>query len=677
MTITMGLITSSKLNGMPSINKNGNIPSWMANGRKRALTVTATAALPNNGRLSQAKLQRVFITMLGVVFLLWSTLTIIMVHQGQNSVFEEETQQEILSPTFVNQINSQKILQHIARLNEERDNKANEAHVADTPQHNKPSGLFQKGKSTKPVDRTKLSSAKFDMEEVDIHEMKHPEELKKSMKKPSLSSSRILTAHLEPINMNDWETKPLPVRNTTQNKLTKIEYPRVNSCQRLPELWPIDDYPDADPFLPWIHDVFPTDDGKFIQIVAQNKRRCQTGTTPDQIDILEKMQPQLSLFQHVPIKRIRIGSSDDKEEIRYKLTSHEEADPDGVETRFICRFSDGQETLSQFNFDYEYVAKRKRMKQTFTQSGHKDTKSIHTSQLIFKCPVPENLVHTVREGISVVDDQATLYLSLIPVRTPPRYGAPDRFLPPRFQEGKPHNFTVSMEWGDSHILPRVVDSGRWENIPICLPTYKAYPTATMAPKEVETKVSIGTSIHNATRNTKKHRVVGCAWASLSYSTRGDRFNIDDGARRADEWIRFHLLTEFDHLFIYDNSHGENNLKEVTDQFPDRVTRVPWPATICNNNRSFHDSPGERSSQYAAESACRLRFGPHTDWMANIDIDEFITPVGEYSSIKPLLSKLDDEETKIISLGSWRACKFYFLLYFSSRLFLPRTHLPPC
>ena len=109
------------------------------------------------------------------------------------------------------------------------------------------------------------------------------------------------------------------------------------------------------------------------------------------------------------------------------------------------------------------------MKQTFTQSGHKDTKSIHTSQLIFKCPVPENLVHTVREGISVVDDQATLFLSLIPVRTPPRYGAPDRFLPPRFQEEKPHNFTVSMEWGDSHILPRVVDSGRWENIPICRP----------------------------------------------------------------------------------------------------------------------------------------------------------------------------------------------------------------
>jgi len=110
----------------------------------------------------------------------------------------------------------------------------------------------------------------------------------------------------------------------------------------------------------------------------------------------------------------------------------------------------------------------------------------------------------------------------------------------------------------------------------------------------------------------------------------------------------------DHIFIYDNSHGGNGLKDVTDQFPDRVTRVRWPATVCNNNRTFHDSPGERSSQYAAESSCRLRFGPHTDWMANMDIDEYITPIGEYSSIKPFLTNLDDQGTKIVSFGSWRA-----------------------
>eukprot|EP00536_Pseudo-nitzschia_multiseries_P009147 jgi/Psemu1/257885/estExt_Genewise1Plus.C_2500012 len=482
-----------------------------------------------------------------------------------------------------------------------------------------------------------------------------PEEINKAKGTSPISpNNAILKAYLEPIYLQDWETKPLPVRNITQKQLKTISYPRVNSCQRLPELWPVDDYPDADPFLPWIHDVFPTDDGKFIQFVAQNKRRCQSGTTPDQVDILEKMQPQVSLFQHVPVQRVSVKTAEGNDETRYKLTTHEEADPDGIETRFICRFSDGQETLSQFNINYDYVGVRKHHKKEHSREGHKDNKSIHTSQLIFLCPVPEKLVETVREGTSVVDDRATLFVTLVPIRTPPRYGNPNRFLPPKFHYGRPYNFTVSTEWGRSHILPRVEDSGRWENIPICLPTYKAYPTVTSPPKEVQPESLAEVSFFNSTKNTKKHRVVACAWASLSYSTRGDRFKIDDGARRADEWIRFHLLTGIDHIFIYDNSHEGTGFKEVAEQFPDRVTRVPWPATVCNNNRSFEDSPGERSSQYAAESSCRLRFGPHTDWMASMDIDEYITPVGNYTSIKQFLTNLDDQGTKIVSFGSWRA-----------------------
>jgi Glycosyltransferase family 92 len=407
----------------------------------------------------------------------------------------------------------------------------------------------------------------------------------------------------------------------------------------------------------WIHDVFPTDNGKYVQFVAQNKRRCQTGTTPDQVETLEKMQPQIALFQHVPTQRIPQGgsSSSTTNTVRYQLTTHEKADPDGVETRFICQFSNGEETLSQFNFNYDYVAKRKHSSRTFTKEGHKDNKSIHTSQLIFKCPVPASLVDTVREGTSVVNDQATLFVTLVPIRTPPRYGAPDRFLPPKYQPVELQNFSVAEEWGESHILPRVEDSGRWENIPICLPTWKAFPsvTAPPPPKDVSERAAVEI-LQQSTRNTKKNRVVACTWAATSYATRGDRFAIDDGARRLDEWIRFHLLTGMDHIFVYDNSHGDHTLEPVTSQFPDQVTRIRWPATICNNNRTFHDSPGERSSQYAAESACRLRFGPHTDWMANLDIDEYISPVGDYESIQPFLDGLDQNNTKVIAFGSWRA-----------------------
>jgi hypothetical protein len=73
-----------------------------------------------------------------------------------------------------------------------------------------------------------------------------------------------------------------------------------------------------------------------------------------------------------------------------------------------------------------------------------------------------------------------------------------------------------------------------------------------------------------------------------------------------------------------------------------------------NSQNNVDSPGERSSQYAAESSCRLRFGPHVKWIGQFDIDEYLVPMGEYKSVLPLLEKMDEENTKIISFASWRA-----------------------
>ena len=41
------------------------------------------------------------------------------------------------------------------------------------------------------------------------------------------------------------------------------------------------------------------------------------------------------------------------------------------------------------------------------------------------------------------------------------------------------------------------------------------------------------------------------------------------------------------------------------------------------NRPAHKSPGERSSQYAAESSCRERYGDLTEWLTFIDTDEYM------------------------------------------------------
>jgi hypothetical protein len=434
------------------------------------------------------------------------------------------------------------------------------------------------------------------------------------IRKPSETNNRILTAYLEPIDESQWAKKPLPVRTSTAEDLKEIRYSKVNSCSNLIEQWPVDEYADVDPFLPWIHDIFPSHDGKFVQIVAQNRRRCNTGKSPEDKEIHRKRGPQLSLFQNVAVKRTSDG---DSTSTRYRLASHEEAD--GVATRFICRFSNGEETLSVFNFSYEWASHRKKQSFIFHEN-ETDNKQIHTSQLLFRCPVPESLVETVRTGESVKDDYATIFMDLVPIRTPPRFGKPNAFLPPYYKEFRDSErpFDATKEWGNNHILPTIEDSGRWQNIPICKPSLLTYgkqddDAASLITPPADTKETAPAPI-------KQHRLVSCLWASAGYSTRGNRFAINDGQRRLLEWITYNKIIGVEHFYVYDNSEAfahDISLKFIADMFPDHVTLINWPSQICNNNKNNVDNPGERSSQYAAEASCRLRFGPHTDWITQV------------------------------------------------------------
>jgi hypothetical protein len=468
---------------------------------------------------------------------------------------------------------------------------------------------------------------------------------------------RVLTAYVEPIDQSTWSQQPLPVRTWTAEDLKKSSFPQLNTCSKLPEQWPVDDvFPSRDPFLPWIHDVFPTQDGKHIQFVAQNKRRCKTGTTAEEFEILRHMAPQVALFQHVAIQRLNKTTTDTDASTRYRLASHEEADEDGMVTRFICRFQpSGQETLSVFNVNYEWASFRKMQKKMFHEEG-RDNKQIHTSQLMFQCPVPKNLIQVVQTGASVVNDYATLFVDLIPIRTPPRYGPPNAFLPPHYEEFRlpllsQDRFDPSLEWGEHHVLPKIENSGRWENIPICKPTLLTYGKQTddLAALPIEDKP------------VKQHRLASCLWASTGYTTRGNRFAINDGQRRLLEWITYNKLIGVEHFYLYDNSGAfsqgddpNNSLQPIADLFPADVTLIRWPSKVCNNNPNNVDSVGERSSQYAAEASCRLRFGPHVEWIAQFDIDEYLVPMGNLTTIHPLLDSLDREGNKIVSFGSWRA-----------------------
>ena len=166
------------------------------------------------------------------------------------------------------------------------------------------------------------------------------------------------------------------------------------------------------------------------------------------------------------------------------------------------------------------------------------------------------------------------------------------------KEAPDETFDPIAAWGISHILPRIEDSGRWANIPICLPSLLQYQTgstvedsvslkddATTAPDPLEVHVQSPTPV-------RKHRMVSCLWASAGYRTRGERFAINDGQRRLIEWILYHQdVLGFEHVYLYDNSGAftnETSLKPVADMFPDTVTYIGWPSQICNNRPNNRD-----------------------------------------------------------------------------------------
>jgi hypothetical protein len=86
--------------------------------------------------------------------------------------------------------------------------------------------------------------------------LKHPEEdVHLKDRPPAISKPRstVLAAFHEKVDQSQWDFIPLPPRSPTADDLEKVEYPQLNSCQRLPEQWPADLYDDKDPFLPWLH----------------------------------------------------------------------------------------------------------------------------------------------------------------------------------------------------------------------------------------------------------------------------------------------------------------------------------------------------------------------------------------------------------------------------------------
>jgi hypothetical protein len=426
--------------------------------------------------------------------------------------------------------------------------------------------------------------------------------------------------------------EPLPLRLHKPQDLRKVVYSKIRYCNQIPSalpvgkrsvdghVWNIGDDPlpvnyteeelpfcpvDADPFLPWIHDLFLDLDGKRVQFIAQNKRRCKTGTNHG--NVLEHMQPQVALLQPVSVQRIsedeaqriapELGESSiqSKAQQRYRLSTFQDASADGKYTRFICKFHTSSphsqrielgETFSEYPFHYELAAyRKKRANRGLLTSKGKDNAKFWTSTLLFSCPLPEEAKPLAAAALEANRNTPMFHVDIIPIRTPPRFlvsTMEEGYYLPAELVGSKHmgSFDPARAWGSNHVLPPVEASGRWENLPIC-----PVQSSTVSPP-----------LTNQTASTKKpHLLSACLWASASYQTRGtDKQPLSDTKGRLLEWIEFHLLVGFDHIYVYDNSDdATNNLKTITDLFPStQVTWIDWPHVVCNNNVSLINNKAE-------------------------------------------------------------------------------------
>ena len=74
--------------------------------------------------------------------------------------------------------------------------------------------------------------------------------------------------------------------------------------------------------------------------------------------------------------------------------------------------------------------------------------------------------------------------------------------------------------------------------------------------------------------------------------------------------------------------------------------------FSNNNIPAHDNTGERSSQYAAENSCRTRYAPFTEWIASFDTDEYLVPMGKYTSLKDVVTDAAKGGTNILVISKY-------------------------
>jgi len=107
-----------------------------------------------------------------------------------------------------------------------------------------------------------------------------------------------------------------------------------------------------------------------------------------------------------------------------------------------------------------------------------------------------------------------------------------------------------------------------------------------------------------------------------------------------EWLEFHLMVGVDHFYLYDNGSTDNPYEVLAPYIEQGiVTLIDWPNQDYGPLKSTYT--WVKNTQETAYNHCGNLVLGKAKWMAAIDTDEFLVPIG-YANLSLFLDKHDDK-----------------------------------
>lgn len=123
-----------------------------------------------------------------------------------------------------------------------------------------------------------------------------------------------------------------------------------------------------------------------------------------------------------------------------------------------------------------------------------------------------------------------------------------------------------------------------------------------------------------------------------------------------EWIEFHRIVGVGHFFLYDNADSESSRSILAPYLREGlVTYIPFSEfpEKCLRSRYGKDQFKKLSMQNLAYGDCSRKYAKYCDWLAKIDLDEFLYPLSPYSTLPEAFAQFLRSDVKGFSVPAAR------------------------